>query len=348
MRRLRYLRWLIWLALPVLLVWLLRSIPLGDIRDVLASINPFALVGLIAFNAFAMLIFSSRWWLALRAQGHRLGYWSIFRYRMAAFAISYFTPGTQFGGEPLQVYTISSRHAVPAGSAVASVTLDKLFELLTNFTFLVVGILVILHKQLIISLSPGVGTFGAIGLLVLPLAYLVLLWSGRSPLTWFFAKVNRRLSTAFKTRIRAQAIVDVTHTAEGQLHALFRRKPLAVFWVVGTSVLIWLLSLAEYWLALWVLGAQLDLWQAVAALTASRLAFMTPVPGGLGALEAGQMLALGSMGFNPAIGLAISLWIRARDTALGLLGLWWGAGLMDKSAGEAYQPVGSLPAQAGD
>jgi uncharacterized membrane protein YbhN (UPF0104 family) len=188
---------------------------------------------------------------------------------------------------------------------------------------------------------------------MVPLAYLILLWSGRSPLSWLFTRVNQRLPVAFKTRYKVQAILDVAHTAEGQLYSLFRHKPLAVLWVVGASALIWLFSLAEYWLALWVLGAQLDFWQVIAALTVSRLAFMTPVPGGLGALEAGQMLALGSMGFNPAIGLAISLWIRVRDTSLGLLGLWWGAGLMDKSSSKPYpgepgSPVHPLPLQSGD
>jgi hypothetical protein len=72
------------------------------------------------------------------------------------------------------------------------------------------------------------------------------------------------------------------------------------------------------------------------------------LPGGLGALEAGQMLALQSMGFNPAIGLAMSLWIRVRDTALGLIGVWWGAGLINKPVAEMYQSVQPLPAQAGD
>jgi uncharacterized protein (TIRG00374 family) len=348
MKHWRSLRWLIWLALPLLLLWLLRSIPTGDIWAVLASIHPLALAGLIAFNAFAMIFFSSRWWLALRAQGHRLGYWSIFRYRMAAFAISYFTPGTQFGGEPLQVYTVTNRHNVPAAPAVASVTLDKLFELLANFTFLVVGVLVILDKKLFLNFSPGASALGAAGLMLLPLAYLMLLWSGRSPFSWLVTGLSRRLPATIQSWLKIPKVLDVSKTAEGQLHSLFRHRPVTVLWVIGASALIWLLSLAEYWLALWVLGAQVNLWQAVAALTLSRLAFMTPMPGGLGALEAGQMLALGSMGFNPAIGLAISLWIRVRDTALGLIGLWWGAGLMEKSTGEVYPSVHSLPSQAGD
>lgn len=348
MKRLRSLRWLIWLALPLLLAILLRSIPLAEIWLVLASISPLALAGLIAFNAFVMVLFSSRWWLALRAQDYRLGYLTVFRYRMAAFAISYFTPGTQFGGEPLQVYSVSSRHAVPAAPAVASVTLDKLFELLANFTFLVIGVAVILQKQLIVSLPSGQGVVWAAGLLALPLAYLALLWSGRSPLPWLIERISARLPNKIKTRLNVQLIVDVAKTAEAQIHALFHQKPVTVLWMVAASVLIWLSSLAEYWLALRVLGVHLDLWQTVAALTVSRLAFMTPLPGGLGALEAGQILALGAMGFNPAIGIAISLWIRVRDTALGLIGLWWGAGLIHKPSGWSRQPVHPLPSQAGD
>jgi glycosyltransferase 2 family protein len=348
MKRLRSARWLIWLALPVLLVWLARSFPLGEVWAVLATVNPLALAGLIVFNALVMLVFSSRWWLALRAQGHRLAYLTVFRYRMAAFAISYFTPGTQFGGEPLQVYTVSSRHAVPAASAVASVTLDKLFELLANYTFLVLGVVVILRKQLFISLSLGVGTMGAAGLLVLPLSYLLLLWAGLLPVSWLIGGITARLPQNLKVRLKAEKIAELAQTAEGQIHSLFRQKPATVIRMLAASILIWLLSLAEYWLALRVLGANLDLGQTVVALTASRLAFLTPIPGGLGALEAGQMLALGSMGFNPAIGLALSLWIRVRDTALGLIGVWWGAGLINKPLAESYQPVQPLPARAGD
>jgi uncharacterized protein (TIRG00374 family) len=348
MRRWRSLQWLIWLALLVLLVWLGYNFPFGDVWAVLVMIDPLALVGLIAFNALIMVVFSSRWWLALCAQGHRLNYLAVFRYRMAAFAISYFTPGTQFGGEPLQVFTVSNRHAIPPGSAVASVTLDKLFELLTNYTFLVVGIVVILRRQLFVGLSSNTGTLGAAGLLALPLAYLLLLWAGLFPISWLVAKISARLPEKLAARLKIRTIVEVVSTAEAQIHTLFHQKPIAIFWVVGASMIIWLLSLAEYWLSLRVLGAQLDLGQTVVALTVSRLAFLTPLPGGLGALEAGQMLALESMGFNPAIGLAISLWIRIRDTALGLIGLWWGAGLIHKSKAEMHQPVQPLPLQAGD
>lgn len=346
--RLRSIRWWVWLVLLLLVAILLRSLPLGEIWAILASISPLALAGLVVFNALAMVLFSSRWWLALRAQGHRLGYLAVFRYRIVAFAISYFTPGTQFGGEPLQVYTVSRRHAVPAAPALASVTLDKLFELLANFTFLVAGVMVILQKQLWIDLPPAQGAVWAAGLLALPLVYLILLWSGRSPLPWLIERIIARMPAKLKSRLNARVIVGVVKTAEMQINVLFHQKPVAILWMVGASIVIWLSSLAEYWLALRMLGAHLDVWQTIAALTVSRLAFLTPLPGGLGALEAGQILALQAMGFDPAIGAAISLWIRLRDTTLGLVGLWWGAGLIPRPFGRLKQSVHPLPSQVGD
>ena len=86
-----------------------------------------------------------------------------------------------------------------------------------------------------------------------------------------------------------------------------------------------LLMLGEYMLSLRFLGARVDPLQAVIALTAARLAFLTPLPGGLGALEASQVLALGALGFSPALGISVSLLIRGRDIAFGLIGLWGGA-----------------------
>jgi len=48
---------------------------------------------------------------------------------------------------------------------------------------------------------------------------------------------------------------------------------------------------------------------------------LMPMPGGLGALEASQALALGALGFGPAAGLSLALLIRARDLSFGALGL---------------------------
>lgn len=67
--------------------------------------------------------------------------------------------------------------------------------------------------------------------------------------------------------------------------------------------------------------ARLTAEQTLAALTAALFAFLTPLPGGLGALEAGQVYVMTAFGHTAAIGIGISLLMRARDALNGGLGL---------------------------
>jgi uncharacterized protein (TIRG00374 family) len=90
------------------------------------------------------------------------------------------------------------------------------------------------------------------------------------------------------------------------------------------SLVSWVAILVEFWLMLRVLGLNLTPIQVISTLTAARIAILLPLPGGLGTLEASQVLALGAFGLNPAAGISLSLLIRVRDVALGGLGLWWG------------------------
>lgn len=314
---------LLWLVLPVLLWWALRNVPLGAVWDTLSQVNPAGLLGLIMLDGLILFLFSSRAWLILRALGRQINYLSLAAYRSSAFAVSYFTPGQQFGGEPLQVYWLQRRHQVVGGAAVTTVALDKLFEVLSNFTFLMVGVVVILRAGLL----PNLSTIGpqAVGWLVLlfllPSAYLLALWIGRSPLAWCIS----HLPVGLRNRLKVAALIGSLTLAERQASGLLRRKPVTAVWLGLASGLIWLLTIAEYWLMVWALGQELTLVQTILALTAARLAFLTPLPGGLGVLEAGQVLAMQAIGLDPALGISVSLLIRARDVGLGLVGVGIGA-----------------------
>jgi len=321
MKRFSGLRTLFWLLLLALLALALRDIPLADIRQTLQGLGSLELVLLGLFNILIFLLFSSRWWLILHAQGYRLPYFSLAGYRLSAFAISYFTPGTQFGGEPLQVYLLQNRHHIPGSSALAAVMLDKLFEILANFTFLIIGLLLIINGGLFQGLTHAHTVLVISALLSLPLGYLFALWAGRFPLTWLVVKLPARAANLAVLRRAAPLIVST----ERQIATLFHHKPLTILWVLFLSGFIWVLLLAEYWLTLRFLGVQLNLSQTIGALTAARIAFLTPLPGGIGALEASQVIALQALGLHPAMGISVSLLIRARDLTLGGIGLWWAA-----------------------
>jgi uncharacterized membrane protein YbhN (UPF0104 family) len=97
--------------------------------------------------------------------------------------------------------------------------------------------------------------------------------------------------------------------------------------LLGTilSVVIWGLMVFEFGLMLGFLGVSLSLVKVLIALTAARIAFLLPFPAGLGTLEAGQVMAMGLIGVNPAVGISLSLMIRARDILFGGMGLLLGS-----------------------
>jgi uncharacterized membrane protein YbhN (UPF0104 family) len=143
---------------------------------------------------------------------------------------------------------------------------------------------------------------------------------GKRPLTWLLDRARKRWNgRVWQTAHR--------HADEGEemIGGLLREQPAMLAGMLAISALVWVVSIAEFTLLLRFLGAPVNLLQSMAILCAARLAFLLPIPGGLGVLEASLFLAVQAAGFDPAIGLAAGLLIRARDMALGAAGLWIGA-----------------------
>ena len=332
---------LLWLLVIPLVIIAARVFPWGEIIQILRSLTVLELAALVVVNGIILLLFCARWWLILRAYGYLIPYIRLSGYRMAGFAISYFTPGTQFGGEPLQAYLVQSQHSVPAGTSLAAVTVDRLLELFVNFSFLGLGVLLIVGYGLIPGLArPDLANWiGAI--LLLPLLYFGALWADRYPLSELFI----RLPAAWWSRPKLAKLPQLVTATERQMAFLFRKHPLLILWALLISTLVWALMVFEYWLMATFLGARLSTMQAVAGYTATRIAFLAPVPGGVGLLEAGQALAMQAFGYSSALGISLSLLIRARDFLTGSIGLWIGglAGVRPGShSGEQTPVVGLL------
>ncbi len=330
-----------WVLVLIGLAWLaavLRGVPLAEMWAVLRRLGPAQVAVLIAANGLALLTFSGRWWLILRAQGQRIPYRTLAVYRLAAFGVSYFTPGPQFGGEPLQVYLTTRRDGVPPAVGVAAVVLDRTLELLVNFAFLALGLALTLALQgsvlpILLPASARTQAVLAAGLLLaVPGAALAALWAGRHPFSTPVALLARLIR---RGRFGLARLADGLREAEGQVTAFCRGSPGMLSASLGISAISWAALIGEYWLALWLLGAQATFWQMVAALTAMRLAFLVPLPGALGALEASQITILAALGFSAGLGAALSLLIRARDVMLGAAGLALAVVLIRDAGGRA-------------
>ena len=322
-------RYWLWLAVLLLFIWIWQLVSPAEIWLVLSRLSLGPVMLLIALNGLALISMSGRWWLILRAQGHQVPYFSLVGYRLAGFGVSYFTPGPQFGGEPLQVYLVKRHHGVPGSTAIAGVTLDKLLELLVNFAFLVGGLLLVLQQRIFPDLIAALLTGLGLVMLAVPLLILFTLSTGGAPFSWLLQLSDWVVlkfggEARLQTLTLYQKIARVGRASEQQMTAFCRQHPAALLVAFGVSLVTWGLLVAEYWLALHLLGATLTPAQTIIALTAARVAILLPLPGGLGTLEASQVLAMQLLAFEPAIGLSLSLVIRVRDLLLGGLGLWWG------------------------
>jgi uncharacterized protein (TIRG00374 family) len=323
------LRYLLWLVVPLLFLWVLRSVPLEDSWTVLARIGLTQILILIVANVLVSLTLSGRWWLILRAQGHPISYLTVAGYRLAAFGVSYFTPGPQFGGEVIQVHLVQRRHQVARSTAISAVTLDKSLELLVNFAFLAGGIACILLWQVFPGVEASQAIILPLLLLALPIGFLWAIWGGRHPVSGplkvivgFFSR--QKLLEDVPWLSGQREVYRAIQDSEEEATRFCQESPLTLMQALLISLVSWVAILVEFWLMLRVLGLNLTPIQVISTLTAARIAILLPLPGGLGTLEASQVLALGAFGLNPAAGISLSLLIRVRDVALGGLGLWWG------------------------
>jgi uncharacterized protein (TIRG00374 family) len=322
----RSLRWLPWIVAFGVLLILYRTVSLDAVIATIAQLTWEQLGVLFVANVVVLLVLNGRWWLILAAQGYRLPFLTLTGYRLAAFGLSYFTPGPHFGGEPLQVLLVERNHAVPRPVAVAAMTVDKALELIVNFFFLIAGVLIIVEVGLLAGNARVAATMLSLLLFVLPVVLIGALWRGRQPLSGLVgigqAGVTR-LSGSWGNKY--SAMVQGLQHSEHEATLFLRDSAETFIYATLVSVLSWLLMLAEYWLLVAFLGIELTIVQLLVSYTAARIAFLMPLPGGLGTLDAGLALIFAALGLDPAIGLSASLVIHARNVILGGLGLWWGS-----------------------
>ncbi|HWR66101.1 MAG TPA: lysylphosphatidylglycerol synthase transmembrane domain-containing protein, partial [Bellilinea sp.] len=227
--------------------------------------------------------------------------------------VSYFTAGPQVGGEPLQVMLVAQNQKVKFPAAVSSVFLDKVFQLLTNFTFLVFGSLWIFSRDILGNI-PGAGWWIGAGIvLAVPLLHLLTLRRGVFPFSHLIQHLPRWSWLEKVTNVIAQS--------EELISRMLQTNTKVIFTAAIISAVGWLLMFAEYAFMLRFLGGTFAAPQVFLAFMASQLAFLTPLPGGLGALEASQVMIFTSFGAPAAIGLSVSLLMRSRDILFGLLGI---------------------------
>jgi uncharacterized protein (TIRG00374 family) len=328
-----------WRTVMVLSIPALYWLAFKDVvmRDILSSLRRWSMTDMLLFGLVNVLVIAAmclRLWIILHRCGYRVPMHRLAVYRIGSNAISYITPGPHFGGEPFQIHMLIRRHRLPIAHAAASVATDRAIEMIANLGLLCFGGLYLLHQ----SYLGAIFKFQFIAFLLLTFAsacvYLKVVADGRTPLSRF----ARQMQAFFHFNALRPSRVATLKAGEKKAGAILK-QPQPILWLYGGCALVqWFLMAAEFWLIYAVIGIALQPLELIAVVVAARLAFLLPLPGALGALEASQMLILDSLNLSPGAGLAACIILRARDllmvgAGVGLASYWLGSRWISKNTG---------------
>lgn len=312
-------RWLIAVVGLVLAWYALQGVAWTDVRLLLMGLRPSAIFIILGINLLLVPLMSARWWLLLKTLGTPISLLALSGYRLAAGAVSYFTPGPHFGGEPVSIYLLQLRHGIPAVPAITSVAVDRLLEMVTS--------LIVLGLCFTSPVFLGHGNFGeqqGAMLLIGTLAVLFLtaLFSGRRPLSNLYLLATRLRHSFFPTQTgKKSPLLQTLAESEGYAEAIVHSSPLSFLLANLLSLAHWAGVFIEFSIMCRFLGSPLSLAQLVALVATARLSFYTPLPAGLGILELALPWLTTTMGSGSSLGISICLIIRLRDILFGVAGL---------------------------
>lgn len=271
--------------------------------------------------AFPVILIPGTCWHLLRTwgwavafpEGSRPAFTRLFRVRLAADAIAFFTV-RGIAGEPLKVLLLYDRVA-PEVTA-AAVALERL-------AFAVIGIVIAAVISLAavtrLSLPRAWDTMFSLLIVgaVLALAIAILVARRRSDdyLGRLVETLDRRHRLGGSRVVRF--ILDVEHV----LLQLVRGDRRRLVTLTVLAAVCYGLMAVEVWLVLWAVGAPSGVMEALTVETFARLASVASaaIPGNIGALEASNAAVVAALGLAGGGALALARRIRAL--------LWAAAGL---------------------
>jgi len=272
--------------------------------------------------AFPLVMLPSLGWHLLRAAGwyvcfppeERPSYWTVFRVRLAADGVGYFTV-RGVASEPLRVVLLIGK-VPPVVSAAASVLERTAMGIMS-----VVGVGVFAAFAVSSDmLPPGwQGAFLGIAItagVVLAMSLFFLLRTGRyfGPLVEF---LNVRTGWGWTGGRTVRAIKAV----EDLFLKLARTGHRRIELLVLLSIACYALMAFEVYLVFWAIGQPISLWIGTIVETFTRSASVAggAIPGNLGALEASNVAVVSALGLMG--GGTLALFRRVRSLIFATLGL---------------------------
>ncbi len=310
------MRYMVWFVALALAAWILSRLPFTDLLQTIKNLQLSQWIVWIALNLLIIMLLAGRWLVLTRAMALPCKFSQLLRVRQAGQVISFVTPGPQFGGEPLQVYWLWRRYSVPGHAAFLAVGLDRFYELWINFAVLLLAVM-----ALVTSRSATFVNWNIIALILLALILLMGLF------VWFMLRQPlrirdwvKRLTGRWLDHQRLNHLDMHWSQLNESLQQVFTGQRTALSVALGLSLLAWAGMIGEFWLLLHFLDVPLDLATFIVLFTVVRLAFLLPLPGGVGSVEAGLFWAFQALALPLPAAAGLIVLMRLRDVVILLAG----------------------------
>ncbi len=296
-----------WISALALAGWLIRDLPFNDILDSVKSLSMRQWFYWSILNLFIIFIFVWRWMALTKGLDLNLNFLNLLFLRQAGQSVSFITPGPQFGGEPLQIFLLYKRFNISPGDSFLALAVDRFFELWVNFAVLLLGILYLAFSGSGLENWISVALIIALAILLLCfLAWGVIL--GNTSI----AKIINNIGLRWLGSKRLSNINFHWNQITSSLQNLLKNK-LALAAALLLSISGWLLTFFELYLVLSFFNIYLSTTDFILLLVAMRLAFLLPLPGGIGTLEAAVLWVFSAIVLPETAAAAVLALIRFRD-----------------------------------
>ena len=266
-------------------------------------------VGLvIAWGAVGHVVKTWAWRLTLLDDKRGVSFARMLGLRLASEAVGQMGGLAQLFGEGLRVSMLGP--AMPLTSGIASVTIDRAFFVLSAAVVSIVGLLAVL---IVLPLPHTLAVYA--GLFASILLGVVLVTAVAVKKRWLVLSGTARIVG----RIRyfkdwAERKRSVIHSVENTLLDFYHRTP-GSFWAsFALNVACHAAAVFEVYLILWLLGAKVSLFGALAIEALTKLVNIAGTfnPGNIGTYEGGNMLIVKMFGLTAATGFTLAFIRRLR------------------------------------
>ena len=305
---------LIWFTAGVLIILTILELPIGDMLPRIDAISISVWTTLFLVNLIILFLAVKRWQIISQIFGVEISFARLFIIRQAGSTFSFVTPGPQFGGEPLQALWLNRGQGIPLDNTIASIGADRFIEIFINFSFLFLGILLVIQGNIEADLSSA-GFFVSLSLICLITLLSLLFYKHRFIVSSLFS-LYRLVFQKTSDKGQEQRIT----TSISVIFSRIEKEKLKVSFAIVIGAFGWLALIFELYLMMRALNLTPDLYEIVFVMLGIRIALLMPIPGGVGTIETSLIWSFGILGLSLVGAAGVIALNRIRDLIILALG----------------------------